>query len=53
MNTEFRNIHPKYGDTIAFDTLEELALAIECCGYILPENGLRENIDYIIERKNK
>jgi len=42
----YRNINENYGDQISFNNLDEMAAAIEACGYELPEDGLREGRDY-------
>lgn len=43
-----RNINSNYGDSIEFNTVEELGEAIQQCGYDLPDDGLVEGRDYEI-----
>lgn len=41
-----KNANPSYGDTVEFETPDEMAKAIIDCGYELPEDGPKEGRDY-------
>ncbi len=41
-----RNVNEKFGECIEFETVAEMAEAVEACGFELPEDGLIEHRDY-------
>lgn len=40
------NTNPRWGWPVTFETVEEMAQAIIDSGLEIPEEGLKENIDY-------
>jgi hypothetical protein len=40
------NINEAFGDSVEFDTVQEMAECIQLSGYDLPFDGLREGRDY-------
>jgi hypothetical protein len=41
-----RNINSAFGMSVNFDTVDEMATAIQASGYDLPEDGLKNGRDY-------
>ena len=44
------NINNNYGDCVEFDSVEEMEHAISYSGYTIPEDGLKEGVDYEIKQ---
>jgi hypothetical protein len=43
---KIRNINEAFGESVEFDSVNEMIQAIYNCGYELPEDGLVEGRDY-------
>jgi len=39
-------VNLEWGDSMCFDSVEDMAQAIIACGYEIPEGGLVEGVDY-------
>jgi len=43
---KIKNINENFGDSIEFDSVEEMEATVEACGYELPADGLLEGRDF-------
>lgn len=46
MGIMIRNVNEMFGDSVEFDSVDEMAEAIVACGYDLPADGLEEGRDF-------